>query len=303
MKVIITGAKGQLGYWLEKVFSQEDVLAVDRDEMDEEISNLKSQISKYGSASHNSINYKKLDITQRDDVLRVVGEFKPEVIVHGAAYTNVDGAETDEAGAFLVNETGTKNIVEAAKLVGAKVIYVSTDYVFDGEKVEPYLEDDKTGPQSVYGRSKLAGEEIVKTMENFAICRTAWLYGQNGKNFVETMLRLADQGKDIKVVSDQVGSPTYTKYLAQAIKFLVDSNARGIFHTVNSGQCSWYEFACKIFELSGKQVSVSPVSSDQFPRPAKRPAHSVMSNQKLVDLGFQMPDWQEALEEYLEERV
>lgn len=296
MKIIFTGSKGQLGYQIARVFEGNELLGVDREEM---------------------------DITDRDEVARVIGEFQPEVIIHGAAYTNVDGAETDREGAFLVNETGTKNIVEAASKVGAKVVYVSTDYVFAGDNAEGYLEDDKTGPQSVYGESKLAGEkatlgvsgwELVVgggdrpdgddqgIINNNLIVRTAWLYGENGKNFVETMLKLAEIQPELKVVSDQVGSPTYTKDLALAIKFLIEKDAKGIFHTVNAGNCSWYDFAGKIFELSGKKVQVSPVSTTEFPRPAKRPAYSVLITDKLNSSGFENRAWQTALEDYLDSR-
>lgn len=291
MKILYTGAKGQLGYQIGKVFKGYELLATDVNESD---------------------GITKMDITDALEVKKVIGDFRPEVVIHGAAYTNVDGAESDREGAFLVNETGTRNIVQAAKEVGAKVVYVSTDYVFAGDKETGYDEDDETGPQSVYGESKLAGEKAVQEIDDFIIARTAWLYGETeatfqqgatGKtNFVETMLKLADSKSELRVIDDQIGSPTYTKDLAEALKYLVEKKVKGIFHIINSGKCSWYGFARKIFEMAHKDIKVSPIPTSEYNQPAKRPAFSVLYTEKLVGFGYKMRSWEEALKEYLENR-
>ncbi|MDO8513875.1 MAG: dTDP-4-dehydrorhamnose reductase [bacterium] len=283
MKILITGANGQLGYWLKRVFADDEILATDKEEM---------------------------DITNREEVLKVGREFKPAVIIHAAAYTNVDGAESDQKTTFLINDEATENVAELAKEVGAKVVYVSTDYVFDGTATQPYKENDQTNPQSIYGKSKLAGEKRISNLPEYIIARTAWLYGENGlldgarskKNFVETMLKLAEEKTTLGVVNDQVGSPTYTKDLAGAIKKLIDKNVTGVFHAVNSGHCSWYDFACEIFRLVNKEIKVSPISTNEYPGPAKRPQYSVLSTAKLANLGIVMRDWQSALADYLKAR-
>jgi dTDP-4-dehydrorhamnose reductase len=275
VKILVTGARGQLGFWLAKVFKDDELLLTDREEM---------------------------DITNKEEVEKTVGNFKPKVIIHGAAFTNVDGAEKERDLAFLINKQGTENLVVAAEGIGAKLIYISTDYVFPGDKQEPYLEGDQAGPQSVYGESKLAGEEIAKMNPDNLIVRTAWLYGQNGKNFVETMLKLGREKEEISVVNDQIGSPTYTKDLAEAIKFLIENEARGIYHATNEGDCSWFDFAKKIFAMKNLSVKVLPTSTEELNRPAKRPKHSVLSKEKLASLGFKIRDWDEALADYLANR-
>lgn len=276
MKILVTGSKGQLGYWLKRVFEGHELLLTDREEM---------------------------DIINEANIKEVVGSFSPDVIIHAAAYTNVDGAEADEKTAFLVNGKGTEYLVNAAKSAGAKVVYISTDYVFDGYGIKPYVEEDKVNPKSIYGKSKLAGEMAVLKEPLNLVVRTAWLYGENGKNFVETMLSLANQNIPVRVVEDQIGCPTYTKDLAEAIKFLIEKQANGIYHVTNKEQCSWYEFACDIFAVAQKQVIVSPVSTAEFPRPAKRPAYSVLSTEKLEKLGFSMRSCHEALVEYIKNRA
>jgi dTDP-4-dehydrorhamnose reductase len=276
VKILITGASGQLGYWLKKIFAHDEVLATDKEE---------------------------LNIVLTEEVNRVVEEFKPDVIIHGAAFTNVDGAETDSEIAFLVNEVGTRNLANAAAKVGAKMVYVSTDYVYDGEKGSEYFETNTPNPQSIYGKSKLAGEKAVQESgAKYIIARTAWLYGQNGSNFVETMLRLAQEKDKVTVVNDQVGSPTYAKDLAEVLKKLINKEAEGIFHTVCSGSCSWFDFAKEIFRQSEISTLVEPMTTAQLNRPAKRPAYSVLNLDKLKDLGIEMRDWKEALRDYLDNR-
>jgi len=227
-------------------------------------------------------------------------EVRPEAVIHCAAYTNVDGAETDFEGAFKVNVIGSQNMAAGCLETGARLVYVSTDYVFDGEASEPYREFDPVNPQSVYGKTKWQGETMVRQiLGRHYILRTAWLYGE-GNNFVRTMLRLADQQPSLKVVDDQIGSPTSTVDLARAIFKLLSTDAYGTYHATCQGQCSWYEFACEIFRQIGKVIEVQPVTTAEFPRPAKRPAHSVLDNYMLrMTVGDPMRTWQEALREYL----
>ncbi|HLC48833.1 MAG TPA: dTDP-4-dehydrorhamnose reductase [Candidatus Andersenbacteria bacterium] len=272
MNLVIVGAKGMLGSMLSTVFSEYKPLLVDRDE---------------------------IDITNIDSVRSVLREANATLIINAAAYTNVDDAETHTEDAFLVNETGVKNLAEVAKELSATLVHFSTDYVFPGTNSDGYLETDSPGPAvNQYGNSKLAGERALKESGcNFYLIRTAWLYGSNGKNFVDTMLKLAETKKNLQVVEDQVGCPTYTKDVAMYVKVLLDEKYPfGIYHAVNSGKASWFAFAQKIFEYKDNlPVVVKPVSSSQFPRPAKRPAYSILKNTK----GPGIRAWQEALREYL----
>ena len=245
-------------------------------------------------------DYDTLDITDSKAVSDFIREIKVDAVIHCAAYTNVDGGETDADGAFRVNVVGAQNIAAGCLEVGARMVYVSTDYVFDGQKQEPYREFDIVNPQSVYGHTKWQGEEMVRQiLGRHYIVRTAWLYGE-GKNFVRTMLALAESNETLRVVHDQVGTPTSTVDLAKTIFKLLTSDAYGTYHATCQGQCSWYEFACEIFRIAGKRVEVIPVTTDEFPRPAKRPMHSVLDNYMLrMTVGDFMRDWQDALKEYL----
>lgn len=274
MKVLITGARGQLGTELMKVLIDKDVFALGRDEM---------------------------DITNQIQVRMRMEEISPDVVIHCAAYSEVDECEYNIDFANKVNAVGTGYVAVECLKIGAAMVYVSTDYVFDGQKGQPYYEFDKPNPKSTYGKTKLAGEEIVRrTLRQHYIIRTAWLYGREGNNFVKTMLKLASIQKVINVVDDQIGSPTNARDLAEAIRLLIESNKYGIYHVTNSGSCSWYDFAKKIFEVKGINVQVNPITTEQLNRPAPRPAHSVLNNFNLQErLNYVMRHWEEALEEYL----
>jgi len=279
MKIVLLGAKGMLGRALQAEFEQTNVVAaLDQDEV---------------------------DITNEEMVRRLVSKVKPEVIINAAAYTNVDGAEIDRETAQAVNEIGVGNIARVAEEIDAVLVHYSTDYVFDGKKQAGYKEDDLPGPAvNSYGASKLAGERLLKTINpKFYLIRTAWLYGAGGKNFVDTMVglgqQLAGRGREqqeLRVVNDQWGSPTYTVDLAQATRRILDGRLPwGIYHLVNDGVTTWYELAVKIFENIQQDVTVTPVASTEYPRPAKRPTWSVLINEK----GPKLRAWQNALAEYL----
>ena len=234
-----------------------------------------------------------------------VAEAKPAVIINCAAYTDVDGAEGDPEAAFDVNASGAENVAAAAERVGARVVQVSTDYVFDGTGDTPYAETDETRPLGVYGRSKLAGErKVAETCSDALIVRTAWLYGHAGPNFIEKMLSLASSGRHLRVVDDQVGAPTNVRDLAGAILELIAVEATGVVNATNAGSCSWFGFAREILDLAGlEDVPIEPVTSGEFPRPAPRPGYSVLSLARLVSLTGKEPrSWQDALAEYLAER-
>ena len=226
-----------------------------------------------------------------------------DLIIHTAAYTDVDGCEKNPDLAYKVNALGTRNIALFAQKRGIPLVYISTDFVFNGEKNAPYLEFDEPQPLSIYGRSKLAGERYVSSfLDRFFIVRTAWLYGKYGKNFVKTILKLAREKDELKVVNDQVGSPTYAKDLAQGIKKLIFNAPYGIYHITNFGACSWYDFAKKILKIANINTEVKPIISEKLGRPAKRPHFSVLKNFCLKEtLGFSMRSWEEALKEYIEE--
>ncbi|MBM0065903.1 dTDP-4-dehydrorhamnose reductase [Alkalicoccobacillus gibsonii] len=277
-KVLITGAGGQLGNDLVKQFAEQgyEVFGLNREE---------------------------LDITNQEKVKEVFTEIKPDIVIHSAAYTAVDNAENDQESAFLINAIGSRNIAIEADCCGSKLVYVSTDYVFNGEAREPINEFEAISPLGIYGRSKLAGEQYVKDLSNkFFIVRTSWVFGLNGNNFVKTMLKLSEQKDELGVVSDQVGSPTYTVDLAHVINELVKTEKYGTYHVANNGSCSWYEFAKEIFKLSNKSVKVNPLTSEEFPRPAKRPAYSVFDQMNLrLNNIKEMPHWKDALKRFLQE--
>jgi len=235
-------------------------------------------------------------------VRRVMEAERPDAVINCAAWTDVDGAEAAEDEATEVNGVGAGIVAAEAAGVGAVVVHPSTDYVFDGTKRTPYVESDTPAPLSAYGRSKLAGEREVQAQnDRHYIVRTSWLFGAGGNNFVETMLRMAGDLQQILVVRDQVGSPTYTGHLADALVRLLDGEAFGIHHIAGSDQCSWYEFAVEIFRQAGVDVRVLSCTSDEFPRPAARPANSVLGTER--DYPIVLPDWQEGLASYLHERA
>ncbi len=273
MKILVTGANGQLGREIARQGTEHNLFLTDQD---------------------------TLNITDGAAVTNCIRQLKPDVVVHCAAYTNVDGAESDPDGAFRVNVVGSQNLAAGCLEAGARLVYVSTDYVFDGLNKEPYREFDAVNPQTVYGLTKLQGEQIVRQiLGRHYIVRTAWLYG-DGNNFVRTMLRLASQNQPLRVVADQIGTPTSTTDLARTIYKLINSDSYGTYHAACQGQCSWYEFATEIFRQRGLNVKVVPVATAEFTRPAKRPQYSVLDNYMLrMTIGDPMRAWTEALQEWV----
>lgn len=272
LKVLVTGANGMLGQDLCPILSDNGYEVIETD-------------------IHN------LDITNAEMTETVLEEEKPDIVVHCAAYTNVDKAEEDLETARLINVTGSENLAKACKKIEAKMVYISTDYVFDGKGEKPYTPTDKPAPINNYGLTKLEGEEAVRNnLEKYYICRTSWLYGHHGKNFVETMISLADK-PELKVVDDQVGCPTWTVELANAIVKILDGKPYGTYHTCGSNYTSWYGFAKEIFTGVNRKVNLLPCATDEFPRPAKRPAYSVMENNGICR------DWKLALKDYLALRI
>lgn len=249
------------------------------------------------------VDIEEIDISSLESTRRVLLTLKPAVVVNAAAYTDVDGCETNRELAMQVNGEGVAHLALTALEIGARLVQVSTDYVFDGKKESPWLEDDPPGPLSVYGESKLAGELNARLVPDHLIVRTQWLYGLNGKNFVETMLRLAGEKKELSVVDDQIGSPTWTVDLSLAIKALLDKGCRGTYHAANAGYCSWNSFARAIFEEAGLDVKVNPMSTKDLGRLAVRPLYSVLDCGKLAaDSGFEPEPWRQALRKYLQLR-
>jgi dTDP-4-dehydrorhamnose reductase len=243
------------------------------------------------------------DIRDAKRVGQVVQESRPEWVVLAAAYTDVDGCESNPELAFAVNRDGVVNVVKAAKEVGARLVFLSSDYVFDGKKTAPYEAGDARNPQSVYGRTKAEAEiKLQELMPDCCIARTSWLFGTGGKCFPDTILKLAASRAALDVVDDQRGCPTYAPDLARAIKQLCRKNATGIVHVTNAGDCTWFEFAEEIVRNAGLATAVRPVSSQQMARPAPRPAYSVLSMSRLHTLGIAMPSWRNALQRYLKER-
>jgi dTDP-4-dehydrorhamnose reductase len=232
--------------------------------------------------------------------MNFIQEIKPEIIINCTAHTGVDLCESEQEKAYRMNAIGPKNLAAAAAALEAKLIHISTDYVFSGEGNVPIAEDSVTSPNTVYGTTKHAGEEFVQSLcENYNIIRTAWLYG-DGRNFVKTMLALAEKNSEIRVVNDQYGSPTSALELARAIAFLIDTDGQGIYHGVCEGTATWYEFAVEIFRLAGKEVKVIPITTEEYPTPAKRPKYSVLKNTRLAEAGHTLKFWKDALKEYME---
>lgn len=278
MKVLVTGTKGQLGY---------DVV---------------NELEKRGHTAV-AVDIEEMDITDAVSVERVITEAEVEAVIHCAAYTAVDAAEDNVEICRRVNAEGTENIAKVCKKLDLKMIYISTDYVFDGEGERPWEPDDERHPLNVYGQTKYEGELAVeKYLEKYFIVRIAWVFGVNGKNFIKTMLKLSETHEELNGVDDQVGSPTYTYDLAVLLVDMVESDKYGRYHATNEGLCTWYEFAKEIFRQAGVEVKVNPVTSDMFPAKAKRPKNSRMSKEKLDANGFhRLPTWQDALERYLSE--
>jgi len=247
----------------------------------------------------------QLDVTNLAQCREVISETQPYAIIHAGAYTAVDKAETDADEAYRVNAIGTRNLALASREKGSKLCYISTDYVFDGTSGRPYNEYDNTNPQSVYGKSKRAGEMMVQSLgSRYFIVRTSWVYGQYGNNFVKTMLKLAAERDSVSVVQDQTGSPTYTLDLARFLVDLIRTEAYGIYHASNTGTCTWYEFAQAILEEIGSPIRVEPCSTSQFPRPAPRPAYSVMDHSAIRQNGLQdLRHWREALTDFLKDKT
>lgn len=276
MKILITGSNGMLGHDLEEVLKDSHELVL--------------------------TTSKTLDITDKDKTMEIIKENKPDVVINSAAYTDVDGCETNQDLAYAVNGEGVRNLALACREVDCPLVHISTDYVFDGTARDPIAEDGEIGPISVYGKSKLQGEEAIQEiLDKFFIVRTAWLYGINGKNFPRTMLELAENHPEITVVYDEVGTPTYTPDLAYGISQLIETDYYGIYHLTNSGSCSWCEFARYIFKIAERDVKVIPVTASEFSRPAPRPSYSVLKNAKWIENGFEpLRDYKEAISEYIE---
>ena len=276
MRILVTGVKGQLGY---------DVM---------------NELAKRGHTGI-GVDVEEMDITDAAKVEQVIKESEVEAVIHCAAYTAVDAAEDNAELCHKINAEGTENIAKVCKELDLKMIYISTDYVFNGEGTRPWEPDDEREPLNVYGQAKYEVELAVeKYLEKYYIVRIAWVFGVNGKNFIKTMLNLSETHDELSVVNDQIGSPTYTYDLAKLLVDMVETDKYGRYHATNEGLCTWYEFATEIFRQAGKEITVHPVTSDQFPSKARRPHNSRMSKDKLEANGFdRLPTWQDALNRYL----
>ena len=276
MKVLVTGAKGQLGY---------DVM---------------NELAKRGYEGI-GVDVQEMNITDAQAVDRVITESGADKVIHCAAYTAVDAAEDNVDLCRKVNAQGTENIAKVCKKLDIPMLYLSTDYVFDGEGTRPWEPDDKRDPLNVYGQTKYEGElAIEENLDKYFIVRIAWVFGVNGKNFIKTMLKLAENHDTITVVNDQVGSPTYTYDLSRLLVDMIETDKYGRYHATNEGLCTWYEFAVEIFRQAGISVNVVPVTSEEFQAKAKRPHNSRLNKDKLDEMGFKrLPSWQDALSRYL----
>ncbi|MCC7550566.1 MAG: dTDP-4-dehydrorhamnose reductase [Methanobacterium sp.] len=276
MKVLIIGSEGMLGHDLVDILSEENEIS--------------------------TTTIDTLDITDIEKTIETVKNINPDVVVHAAAFTDVDGSESKADLAYQVNVLGSRNVAVACRETDSALVYICTDYVFDGTKGTPYQEYDQTNPLSVYGKTKHLGEVYVRDLlSKFYIVRTSWLYGYHGPNFITTMLKLAETHDTISVVSDQIGSPTYTVDLAKAIAKLIKKPAYGIYHVTNSDHCSWYEYAQLIFEIAGKDIDLKPVTTEEFGSPAPRPKYSVLDNYNWKMEGFpKIRSYKDALKEYMQ---
>ena len=276
MKVLVTGVNGQLGHDIVEECQKRNIEAI-------------------------GVDVKEMDITDADQVNAVITETKPDAIIHCAAWTAVDKAEDEVEQCRKVNRDGTKHIVDVCEKLELPLMYFSTDYVFDGQGEEPWNEYDERHPLNVYGKTKYEGELEVERLKKHFIIRISWVFGINGSNFIKTMLRLGKERKEVSVVDDQIGSPTYTYDLARLCVDMIQTKEYGTYHATNEGICSWYEFACEIFKQAKMDVIVHPVDSTQFPTRAVRPKNSRMNQTELDKHGFtRLPSWQDALERYLD---
>lgn len=278
MRVFVTGASGQLGSDVIKMLEAD-------------------------GADCCGVSSRQLDITDRDAVIRSIKEYAPDAVIHCAAYTKVDKAEDEPERCFSVNEFGTENVAVACHQISAKMLYLSTDYVFDGSGTDFYETDHPLSPVNIYGISKMNGEAAVRRhLERFFILRTSWAFGANGNNFIQAVLKRADLGDTVPVVDDQIGSPTYTSDLAVLICQMIQTDRYGIYHGTNEGICSWADLAEKSLELSGSNVKVRRITSEQYKTKAKRPMNSRLSKRSLDENGFaRLPDWNDALIRYFDE--
>jgi len=278
IKVLATGVNGQLGYDVVKRLNELGIETID-------------------------VSRTEFDISDKDQTQEYILNCKPDVVIHCAAYTAVDKAEDEREKCYSVNVEGTRYIAEACKKIDAKMVYISSDYVFDGQGSEPHHESKKTNPINYYGYSKAQGEQVVRDIvEKHFIIRTSWLFGKNGSNFVKTMLKSAQVKNEINVVNDQIGAPTYSRDLAILICDMIQTAKYGTYHGVNEGYCSWYEFAFLIFKKAGIDIKVNPISSSEYPAKAKRPLNSRLSKENLDKNGFmRLPNWEDALDRYLKE--
>lgn len=272
MKVLITGANGQLGYDVIKRLKIEGIeyLGVDRS---------------------------VVDITNEEQVKRVIIDYNPDIVIHCAAYTAVDKAEDEKELCYAVNVIGTKYVAEVCKEIDSKMVYISTDYVFDGDGDKPFEVTDKPNPVNYYGQTKYEGElEVQKILEKYFIARISWVFGSHGNNFVKTMLKLGKKRDEISVVSDQIGSPTYTYDLSKLLIEMMQTDKYGVYHATNEGYCSWYEFAYEIFRQAEMNVKVNPIKTEDYPTKAKRPKNSRLSKRQLQAKGFtNLMNWKESL--------
>jgi dTDP-4-dehydrorhamnose reductase len=278
MRIVIVGNRGMLGTDLMSAFDGSDTLR--------------------------GLDLPGVDITDARQCADLIPPFRPDVIINAAALTSVDYCESHADEAFRINGQGAGNLAALAASIGALLVHYSTDYVFDGRKREPYLEEDSPAPRSVYGQSKLRGEELIRaTCPEHLILRTAWLFGRNGRNFIRTILAAARSGKELRVVDDQRGSPTYTRDLADCTVRMIQTGRRGLYHVTNSGACTWHELAVRALDWASiRQTSILPVSTADYPLPAPRPANSVLANARLLREGLPpMRPWPEAVQEYIGE--
>ena len=278
MKILVTGVKGQLGFDICRILTDRGI-------------------------EHRGVDIEDFDITDRKATDAYISAYAPDAIIHCSAFTAVDKAEDEVELCTRVNAEGPANIAATAKRIGAKLMYISTDYVFPGTGEQFYTPDDPTGPLSVYGKTKLMGEEAVKAAsDRHFIVRISWVFGKNGNNFVKTMLRLAETKSELNVVADQIGSPTYTYDLSRLLCDMIVTDRYGTYHATNEGLCSWAEFAAEIMRQSGKAMKINPIPTSAYPTRANRPLNSRMSKDKLVQNGFEpLPDWRDALARYLDE--
>lgn len=308
MRILVTGARGQLGYDVVRCLEKRKAGCREGRQAECQAegkagcqAGRKAEYQPGGQIECLGIGHEECDITDGEKVLELIGGYRPDAVIHCASYTNVNKAESEPELCRLVNVTGTENIAKACKAVGAKLIYISTDYVFAGEGEQFYRPEDKAAPINTYGQSKYDGElAVMAALTRYFIVRISWVFGKNGNNFVKTMLRLGKEQPQVRVVCDQFGSPTYTEDLAELLCDMVMTEKYGIYHASNEGVCSWAEFTEEIFRQAGLGAKVVPIRTEEYPTPAARPRNSRMSKQCLEDAGFsRLPDWKDALVRFL----